>query len=188
MDAPNKQHFLSRPPGWCLFPAGGGQSFSSGLCALGHGEEGSAPPATQGKQNPQYKMELLSGAARAQGTWCLQEGQRKQAEVCSACCARHSLSPNACHCCGVQPCPLGKVLLSHLSLECRAPRALSPGVAGTGLTSSPLPFPAQGSMKTSWESGGSQLVGELGLGQCVPVRDGLSGSWVRCHLCPQMVA
>lgn len=45
MDAPNKWHFLSRPPGWCLFPAGVSQSFSFGVCAPGHQEETFALPA-----------------------------------------------------------------------------------------------------------------------------------------------
>lgn len=50
MDAPNKWHFLSRPPGWCLFPAGASQGFSFGVCAAGHQEANLALPAMWDKE------------------------------------------------------------------------------------------------------------------------------------------
>lgn len=73
MDAPNKQHFLPCPPGWCLFPAGARQSFSSGLCAPG-GKLCST--SHTGKTKPSaIKVELLSGAARAQGAGACRKGR-----------------------------------------------------------------------------------------------------------------
>lgn len=138
------------------------------------------------------KQSCVEQQGRKELGWYLQEGLRKQVEVCSARLWSTLLVLQRLPLPGVRPCPLGKVLLSHCSLESRALCAPSPGAAGTGLTSSPSPSPAQGSMRTSQGPGSSHPAGGLGLAQyrTAGTRKEWAQHWLGepCHLSPRAVA
>lgn len=143
-------------------------SFSSGLRALGHQEESFAPAATQEKQNPSYSSRAVEWGSEGTRDWWLQEGQRRQAE---GCCAPHCLSSTAL---GSSRVPGEGAALPPLSggqsLTCCVPRD---GWDRADLEPFALSRPGEHE-----NIPGSQLEGGLGLGQQVPVQDGLSGSWV----------
>lgn len=121
-----------------------------------------------------YESGAVEWSSKGTRSWCLQEGQGKQAEVCSPCCARHSLSHNAATARAPAVSPGEGAALPPLPGG-QSPTCFVPRGGGTGLTSSPLPFPAQGSMRTSQQFPAG---GRVWLGTWVPTRDGLS--WVSC--------
>lgn len=172
----SKQTALSFLPAWLVPLPCWSQGLSSGLCALGHRRKALLQQPHRKNKTPSYSSRAGEWGSEGTRDWRLQEGQRGLlCPLCSSLPVLHCLpllgapamSPGE----GAALPPLS----GGQSLTCCVPRG---GWDRADLE--PFALSRPGEHENIPGAGGSQLEGGLGLGQQVPIRDGLSGSWVSC--------